>query len=199
MVYAPPAIFPFARKMIEGFQLPLLVLAGAGLASLKRPIMAAFIVATLALSPLITLNWILSNAAENNASRLGVLMPALYLHNSEVTAMRYLAAQKEPGAVLSLPLAGAYIPRATGKTTYFGHWAETLNPAFKRAQTLRYFSGQMAPAEARELFQHNHVGWVMEGPWERGLSASSPSRALGLREVFRIGGEAGETVIYAAQ
>ena len=198
LVYVPVELISFARKMIEGWQIPLLILAGIGLGQLKRPIFAGAIVAILAISPLLTMGWILSNAAENNQSRVNsVLMPALYLYDSEVAALDFLARDAATGAVLCLPITGAYVPRATLKTTYFGHWAETLKPDAKRAVTLRYFGGQMAPDEARQLFAQNKIRWVFEGPYERSLAPNSVSARLGLKPIFSAGAGQNATTIYA--
>ena len=198
LVYTPFEWISFARKMIEGWQIPLVILAGVGISQFKRPIVAGALVAVLAISPLITLNWILANAAENNRSRVNsVLMPALYLYDSEVAAMNFIARDAGAGAVLCLPITGAYVPRATLKSTYLGHWAETLDVATKRPLTFRYFGGQMAPAEARRWFAKNKIRWVFEGPYERSLAPTSPSARLGLTPVFRAGTGENATTVYA--
>ena len=198
LVYTPFHLISFARKMIEGWQIPLLILAGVGLSQFKRPLFAGVVFAIMAISPLITLGWIANNAAENNRSRVNSgLMPALYLYDSEVAALNFIARDAATGAVLCLPITGAYVPRATLKSTYTGHWAETLAMNAKRPLMLRYFSGQMAPDEARQLFARNKIRWVFEGPYERSLSPQSPSARMGLTPVFRAGEGQNETTVYA--
>ena len=198
LVYQPLVSISFSRKMIEGWQLPLLVLGGAGLAQLKRPLAMAAVIAVLAISPVITTGWILNDAANNSGGR--GFMPPIYLRDSEVEALNYLDRQPEQGAVLCLPFIGGYLPRATGKTTYAGHWAETLYmDKIKRPAMLRYFSGQMAQGEARQLFRDNQIRWVIEGPSERVLSGVSASQQLGLTPVFSKGAGENETVVYKAE
>ncbi len=198
LVYTPFGLISFARKMIEGWQIPLLILAGLGLSQFKRPIIAGAIVALLAVSPAITLGWITNNAAENNLSRVSKFaMPVVYLHDSEVAAMNFIARDAAPGAVLCLPISGAYIPRATLKTTYLGHWSETLNVEAKKKLALRYFGGQMTPGEARQWFAKNRIRWVFEGPYERGLAPASASASLGLTPVFQSGAGQNATTVYA--
>ena len=198
LVYQPLVNISFSRKMIEGWQLPLLVLGGAGLATLKRPLAMAAVVAILALSPIITTGWILNNAANNNAERWPQLMPLVYLHDSDVEALGFIERQPEQGAVLCLPFIGGYLPRATGKYTYAGHWAETLYmDDIKRPAMLRYFSGQMPPDEARSLFRGNQIRWIIEGPFERAAAEVSPSQQLGLTPVFTSGTGENATVVYA--
>ena len=201
LVYTPGHLISFARKMIEGFQLPLLVLAGAALGQLRRPVVAGALVAVLAISPLLTMNWIMENAAENNITRVNKFsMPALYLYDSEVAALGYINRDNAPGAVLCLPITGAYVPRATGKYTYAGHWAETLYMRDEKMPLMaRYFNGQMSPGEARQFFARNKIHWIFEGPYERSLNPDSASQRLGLKSLFSAGEGDNRTVVYAAQ
>ena len=194
MVYAP---LSFGRKMLEGLQIPLLMLAGVGLSTLRRPWLMCALVAILAFSPLVTVNWILNNAANNNSKRFP--MPPIYLYESNVAALKYLDAQPQQGAVLCLPMTGGYLPRASGKYTYTGHWAETLDMKRKFPTTIRYFRNQMSPDEARQLFARNQIRWVLEGPFERAMGDASLSRNLKLPIVFRAGEGENQTIIYAAQ
>ena len=199
LVYTPFELISFARKMIEGWQIPLLMLAGVGLAQIKRPIFAFAVVAVLAISPIITLGWILNNAAENNQSRVvAVSMPPIYLYDSEVAALDFIARDAATGAVLCLPITGAYVPRATLKTTYAGHWAETLHIKQKFGSLGRYYSGQMSPDEARQWFARNRIRWIFEGPYERSLAPQSASARLGLTPVFRAGTGENATTVYAS-
>ena len=200
LVYQPLVAISFGRKMIEGWQLPLLLLAGVGLASLKRPWAMIALIAVLAISPLATMNWILQNAATNNAARTDKFMPPIYLHDSEVAALDFLNRQPQQGAVLCFPFVGGYLPRATGKYTYCGHWAETLYMEQRKLpNAIRYFSGQMTPAQARNLLRKNRVLWVLEGPYERATGGASLSRQLGLKPVFTSGQGETATVVYATQ
>ena len=190
----------FGRKMIEGWQLPLLALGGVGLASLKRPLAMMAVVAVLALSPMVTTGWILDNAATNNAERISKFMPPIYLYNSEIAALKFLENQPQQGAVLCFPFVGAYLPRATGKFTYAGHWAETLHmEKQKLPATQAFFRGQMSVNEAQQLFRDNKIVWVLEGPFERAIGGGSTAQKLGLRPIFSAGEGESATVIYATQ
>ncbi len=204
IVYQPLVYISFGRKMIEGWQLPLLVLGGAGLAALKRPLAMMATVAVLAISPLVTTGWILDNAATNNAARDPYFMPTVYLHNSDVAALRFIESQPQQGAVLCLPFVGGYLPRVTGKYTYAGHWAESLHmEKVKLPATQRYFSGQMSLDEARQLFAGNQIRWVLEGPYERAFQRAVGGRSLspklGLKPLFSAGQGDNRTVVYAAE
>ncbi len=194
MVYAP---ISFGRKMLEGLQIPLLMLAGVGLSTLRRTWLMWGLVGVLAFSPLITVGWIMNNAAENNSKRFP--MPPIYLYDSNVEALKYLNAQPQQGAVLCMPMTGGYLPRATGKYTYTGHWAETLHMKIKFPTTIRYFRNQMSPDEARLLFAQNQIRWVLEGPYERAMGDFSLSQKLGLKVVFSAGTGENRTVIYSTE
>ena len=193
--------FSFARKMIEGFQIPLLVFAGAGLAALPlRKFLAPLAIAVMMVSPLMFWAWTMENAVENNQARVQRFwMPPYSLSSADAGAL--LALQKEPDknqAVLCLPLIGSYVPRATGLFTFTGHWAETLHIARKNSQTRRFYQGQMTPAEAREFLKSNRIGFIIESPFERDI-APNPSfaRALGLQGIYTANTPGrGETIVF---
>jgi hypothetical protein len=208
LVYAPTSVFSFARKMIEGVQIPLVILAGIGLSEVvakiaavgTRKVVAGLVLALLAVSPLQYLGWIWNNTIENNASRLQVLMPPLTVSRGDADALKAISARPEQGAVLCLPFLGSYVPRSTGKFTYAGHWAETLHfNDTKFPKVVRFYRGQMSEAEARAFLQENRIRWVVEGQFERGFSqGNSMSQKLGLSPIFTGGDEAnGVTTVYA--
>ena len=189
----------FGRKMLEGWQLPLLLLGGVGWASLKRPFVPIALGAILVLAPIWAMGIIMANAATNNAVGTKYYVPPLYLRNSEVAALRFLDSQPEEGAVLCLPFVAAYVPRTTGKYTYAGHWSETLYMTEQKLPTaLRYFKGEMTDNQARALLRDHKILWVVEGTAERESGGVSASTKLGLKPIFRAGQGKNATVIYAA-
>jgi hypothetical protein len=207
LVYAPTSVFSFARKMIEGVQLPLVLLAGIGLSELVsriatvsgRKAVAGAVLALLALSPLQYLGWIWNNTIENNASRQRYLMPPLAVSRGEADALKAINARPEQGAVLSMPFLGSYVPRSTSKFTYAGHWAETLNfEEEKYPQVIRFYSGQLPTDEARAFLRDNRIRWVVEGVLEKGLhGGGSTAEDLGLTPIFSGGdAESGITKVY---
>ncbi|HEX9995623.1 MAG TPA: hypothetical protein VGB45_00645 [Abditibacterium sp.] len=204
LIYTPVS---FARKMLEGVQIPLVVLAAIGLSEIlsripsagARKIGAALVLGVLALSPTQYLNWIWNNTLQNNSARWGVLMPPLALSRGDAAALQFLNQQKEKGAVLCLPYLGSYVPRASGKWTYAGHWAETLH--FKKEKfpnVARFYRGEMSDAEAREFLKINRIRWIVEGQFEREFRGGAPSELnLLWRDVFRSpSDENGVTVVY---
>jgi hypothetical protein len=200
MIYTPVS---FARKMIEGMHLPLCFLAATGLVWLLarvpsqavRRAVAAGAVVLMCISSVRFVGWCLSNAQDNNVSRLGAMMPPLYLTEGDAAALRDLgeAPVARDRAVLCMPFLGNYVPRATGSTAFVGHWAETLHfydPATrtgKITEVQRFYSGRMTPAAAHAWLRANRIGYVVEGFYEKlyakELGWSLPSRTLGLKPV----------------
>ncbi len=206
LVYAPTAVFSFARKMIEGVQIPLAVLAGIGFAELisglktsgARKMTAGATIGVLALSPALFFAWISQNTLENNAARLRFLMPPLALSGGDAGALQAIKSQSAQGAVLCLPYLGAYVPRATGKFVYVGHWAETLDRDAKFSQITRFYQARMTPDAAREFLSKNKIRWVIEGQYERSFAGEvSMSKNLGLTPIWS-GGDTqnGLTTVY---
>jgi hypothetical protein len=199
--YAPVS---FARKMIEGFHLPLCFLAAAGLATLlsriafasTRKLVAGGVVALLSLSSLQFAAWCLGNAQDNNRARANVLMPPLYLAPGDAAALRHLntAPATRERAVLCLTFLGNYVPRETGRTVYLGHWAETLHYGEKLGQVTRFFGiggqGQMTADQAQTWLRENRIGIVVIGSYEQQLGATLP---LGLPVLHQESG----TTVYA--
>lgn len=207
LIYVPTSIFPFARKMMEGVQLPMCILAALGLSALisrfparrTRLALAGAIILVPLLSTAQVWSWTLANSAENNASRWKVWMPPLSITRGEAGALRILESQKETGAVLCLPFIGTYVPRATGKATYLGHWAETLHFGDKLGDADRFYKGRMTPPKARQFLTQHRIRWVIFGPFERALAGRElPAETLGLQQIYQ-GGDAqtGVTTVYA--
>ena len=185
MVFAPPSIFPFARKMVEGLQLPLLVLAGLGLAqTIKKPIFQGAVIAILSLSPLVFLGWLAQNTIENNSARWRFLMPPHFLSASQAQALQALEKAPKNGAVLCLPYLGSYVPRATGKFVYFGHWAETLDFERKFGLVKAFYENRMSPTQARAFLRENRIAYVVETSFERGTFPTFNPKNAGLTPIF---------------
>jgi hypothetical protein len=208
-IYAPVS---FARKMIEGLHIPLSFGAALGLvfllSKLPSPIIRRAVgvgaLGVLSLSMVHFVAWCLgANWRDNNLSRGGPMMPPLRISQSDAAALKYLdslpMSQKEGRAVVSFPKLGAYVPRATGMSTYTGHWAETLRlegPDGKLAQLYAFFDGSMGAQESRAWLRENRIGYVLEGEYERELFRSTlPSQRLGLQRVWSDQGAA----VYAAE
>jgi hypothetical protein len=174
VIYAP---LSFGRKMIEGAHLPLCFLGAAGLiklfqtARVRRGVVIC-VALLCSFSSLFFVSWCVENAMDNNNSRLSVLMPPLSLRTGDAGALRFLnqPQYRDQKAVLCLNLLGNYVPRATGKFAYIGHWAETLNfQKEKLPRALAFYRGTMTPDEASQWLRENHIGYVVNGYYEKGI------------------------------
>lgn len=203
-VYAPVS---FARKMIEGLQLPLALLAGAGFiplwhkipAGIGRKLAPAVVLGLMSLSPAYLVFWDLQNAAQNNAPRFWVAMPPQYLPQSSWDALRYLDKQPDKKVtVLCLPHVGAYGPRETGMTFYQGHWAETLNFTDKFKRLAGIYKARLSPQDAAKFFKENRIQYVVETYYERIWYGDSSGYATsyGLTPIWSGGTGDLKTIIY---
>lgn len=189
----------FERKMIEGMHWPLCLLAAIGLGwCLERvkiqPVRIAITAAVVIISCVSSfqfIGWCIQNAQDNNRSRANVLMPPLYLSSGDVAAMNYLKDHADSQkSLLCLTFIGNYVPGQTGMVVYLGHWAETINYPDKLSQTVRFFRHEMSPQTARAWLKENHIGYVLQGSYERQIGTSLP---LPLKPIFSEEG----SVVYA--
>ncbi len=206
LVYVPTSVFPFARKMMEGVQFPMAILAALGISDFlarfqsrpRRLALAGAFVLIPALSTALVWSWTLQNATENNASRWKYFMPPISITRGEAGALKVLNGEKTGGAVLCLPFIGTYVPRATGQVTYLGHWAETLRFGDKLGNVDRFYRGIFSPQQAREFLARERVRYVIFGPFERQIAKRDlPAAELGLTPIFQGGdAESGFTTLY---
>lgn len=126
-------------------------------------------------------------------------MPRYYLTNAEAGALATLRnAPDKQVAVLCSPILGAYVPRATGLTTFTGHWAETLHPYRKNGEMVRFQKGRLAPADALAWLHANRIKYVVESPLDQLLTGPVPSesRALRLRAIYAHPSSEGDVTVY---
>lgn len=213
LLYAP-SVFPLQRRMIEGAQVPLCVLAVVGMTHYVLPWVArsgsrrhlagdlgdddvarqrsqrrvglvrALLVALTLPSTLIVLLSATLAAAAGQAD--------LVTSAEEVSAVTWLAAHSAPDDVIWAAYAmGSYIPAHSGRRVVLGHWTETVDLADKQSATIRFF-GTASDAERRALLDRYRVDYVFYGPREQALGAFNPAGLDYLKPVFR----AGEVTIY---
>lgn len=211
LLYAP-SVFPLQRRMIEGVQVPLCVLAAVGVTRHVLP-------------------WVARSRSSHPANALGddvvarhtrrrvglvrTLLVALTLPSTlivllsatlvaaagqadtahradEVVAVDWLATHSAPAAVVWASYAvGSYIPARSGRRVVLGHWTETVDLADKRSATSRFF-GTADDDERRALLNRYGVDYVFYGPRERALGTFDPAGVGYLEPVFR----AGDVTIY---
>lgn len=202
-IYLPVS---FARKMLEGAQLPIALLAAAAYSAAagaiaSRPAryaVAGFVGLLMFLAPLHFVTYCLERARENNSKFWFALMPPHYLQKSEWEALRYLDKHGDKNfAVLSLPYVGVYGPRETGMTFYLSHWAETLHFEKKVGIVSQFYAERFSPNEGKSWLRANKIKYVIESAYERGISQGSHyAEAYGLKPIWQDGQDELGTIIY---
>jgi len=172
---------PFQFRFIEGFTIPLGILASAALMRLAGRARLAALIGVFALLLPSSLLLIAGGgaAAAGGFGRFSA---------GQAAALEWLRTQAEPESVaLSSSEFGVIIPAAAPLRAALGHGFET--PDFKNTQeeVRRLYTGQMDQAVATAWLQAHHVRYVVFGPDEARLSGveSTPIVAeLGLQQVF---------------
>lgn len=187
LLYAP---FNLQRRLSEGFFIPLVTLALAGLwyglpeaaRKWRRPMAAALTVLLLPSSFLLLVGGL-------NVS-LHPVEPA-FIPRAEADAFRFLNREGEPGAVvLSSFDVGNALPAFTPQVAYLGHGPETLFYEAKDAAVRAFFASATPDAVRRELLASGRVRYVIAGPREAGLGGYNPATASFLTPIYSSGGYA---------
>lgn len=167
----------FGRKMIEGVQLPLSILAAAGLVALigalpsrvSRLVIGGGLIALLCFSSAQFVGWCLARAGDNNASRERVFTPPVYINVPEADALRFLSTSSadRDRALLCMPYLGNYVPGLCNRVVFIGHWDETLYGSRKLREAVRFYQGKMPRADALKWLRDNRIGLIYTGSYER--------------------------------
>ena len=207
LIYLP---VDFQIHMLNGWQVPIALLAVYGLFNIIGP----------ALAKRRALNSIAAPRSNNKLSQtLAVIffvaiLPTniyiwgwrfldlnrhdypFYLHKDDMTAMQWIEAQPDPNAVvLSALETGQFVPMLTGKPAYLAHWAQTLRFFEKQKNVAAFFDANTPDARRREILQQKDVRYVFYGPAERQLGAYDPSAASFLTLAF----ETSEVKVFAVR
>jgi hypothetical protein len=191
------------RRVVEGLQVPLSILASAGLCAgilpwvrRSRPFQAIahsglpnyseenlgrFIIALVLLFMVPSNLYILGSL-----SVTALQSPYPFFHEAgEEEAMEWLRAQTEPSqTVLAAYETGSYIPARAGNRVFVGYWAETKDYPRKMEMALRFFAGDTGDAWRRELLDEYGVAYIFHGPRERELGKYDPASSGYLAPIF---------------
>jgi hypothetical protein len=172
--------FAFQRKMLMGAQIPLAMLAVAGLLHIATRLSGDFpkiIVGTAVLMSLPTnILWI-QDAMSKLPTNAGSTQMRPYLTVSENDALQWLGKNgnatdavlvgpdptshlRFPGVAL-MPHLSVYVPAIAGLTVYDGHWSETINYGAKITSTVRFFDASTSDDVRREILTQNRIRYVL--------------------------------------
>jgi hypothetical protein len=188
LVYLP---FNLQRRLAEGVQVPLSLLAALGLLSgrlrgpgLRLALSATF--AALVLTPVLLV--------VGNCLALRGLPAPIYRDAGEVAVLDWLAGRvRSDDVVLSSYATGNYLPVRVGARAFVGHGPETVRSAQKRALAERFFAAASDDAWRRALLDEHGVDYVFWGPAERAGGADISSAPY-LRPLYR--DASGDTIVF---
>jgi hypothetical protein len=198
LLYAP-VVFNLQRRVIEGAQVPLCILATVGMTRYVLPAVGRSRLATslaargyssrrsellvrnllVALTLPSTLFLILSASL---AAAAGA--PDMVHSAGEIAAVDWLGANSSPDdTVLASYEIGGFIPARIGHRVFMGHWTETVDLASKRAAAERFY-GAATDDERQAMLRQYGIVYVFHGPRERALGDFDPVRTDYLTLVF---------------
>jgi hypothetical protein len=190
LIYLP---FNLQRRLVEGVQVPLSLLAALGLcrlvnhklqtANLRRWLVLGIVVFVLSLTnvmlvagSVLTLRW----------------RPAsIYRDVAEIAALDWLSEQAEPDdVVLASYATGNYLPVRVWARVFVGHGPETVHFDEKHALMMRFFDAATDDVWRQTLLADYGVDYVFLGPAERQVGDFDPQGVPYLRVVFDANGYA---------
>ncbi len=108
-----------------------------------------------------------------------------YLRVDELSAMAWLAEQgRGADVVLSSETLGQYVPALTGQHAFLAHWAQTVDYYGKQALVAEFFDAATPDARRQALLAEYSVDYVLYGPVEQALGGYNPEAAPFLESVF---------------
>jgi len=201
VVYFPLKI---QRRLIEGFQIPVCILASLGLARYvlpavtcsgltrsltrfqryTRPKLRRFVTTVIILLT-IPSNFLLIVTGLIQVSHLS---PPIFHERMELEAMDWLAAHTQPSdIVLSSYQVGNYIPARAGNRVFLGHGPETIHTEEKEDIVRQFFQAQTSDAYRKEILRRYNIAYLFYGPVERALGDFQPATRPYLEETFTNG------------
>jgi hypothetical protein len=193
LVYLP---FSMQRRLINGAQVPLCLLAAQGLiyglilpfgrsafvrclsrhprysrAGMRRWAIATVVLLTMPTNLLLILG---------NCLQTSMRAPPIYHSRAELEALDWLRENTAPGdTVLCAYETGNYVPARAGNRVLLGLGTETAYAARKRVEVQRFFDERESDAWRQELLRRYHIAYVLVGPRERTLGGATPFAADG--------------------
>jgi len=186
LVYLP---FNLQRRLIEGAQIPLSLLAAWGLVKispLQSPSLKSRLFVGVVLIGLSLTNVLL--VAGNSLALRGQPAP-IYREAGEVAALDWLNEQIEPDdVVLSSYATGNYLPARVEARVFVGHGPESVHAGAKKEQVARFFDAATNDTWRQHLLTEYGVDYVFWGPEERALGGWNPRDADYLQPVYEASG-----------
>ncbi len=184
LVYLP---FNLQRRLVEGAQVPLSLLAAWGLAKISSfefrvssptsRLMVGVLLTALSLTNVLLV-------AGNSLALRGHPAP-IYRDAGEIAALDWLAGQARlDDVVLAAYTTGNYLPARVGARAFVGHGPESVHAEEKKTQVTRFFGATTEDAWRRHLLAKYSVDYVFWGPAEQALGDFEPRNAGFLEPIY---------------
>jgi uncharacterized membrane protein len=213
LVYLP---FNLQRRLVEGVQAPLSLLAAWGLEqisnrstecsrrSLKSQTASGKWQVASGKSQVASVRrWLIVGVVLFVLSLTNVMLVAgntlvlrwrptpIYRDRAEIAALDWLTERAETDdVVLSSYETGNYLPARVWARVFVGHGPETVHFAEKKALMARFFDATTDDAWRQELLEEYGIDYVFWGPAERRVGDFDPRAAAYLREIYEANGYA---------
>ncbi len=201
LLYAP---FNLQRRLIEGFQIPLCILASFGISRYVLPAITRFrLVKALTrferytlpklrrfIVTIIVLVTVPSNLLLllGNSLEVAKCEPPIFHDVEELEAINWLKENtSHQDIVLSSYETGNLIPARSGNRVFLGHGSETIRLEEKRLIVEKFFKSETSDAYRVGVLKSYKISYVFFGPRERGLGDFEPRGKPYLSEVFSNG------------
>lgn len=193
-----PVVFNLQRRFIEGAHVPVAILAAAGLRYVLQPavtrsgfagwlarhgygrqrfsgFVGLFLVALTLPSTLVLVA---------QGITLAMSDPALHFSNDEILAVTWIETNTTADeSVMSSYEVGGYLPAFSGRRSFMGQWAKTIDVETKRELAAAYYAGE----EGEELLFRYHIDYVFYGPREKAMGTALDNPPAYLEPVFSSG------------
>ena len=183
LVYLP---FNLQRRLVEGVQVPLSLLAALGVSSFRLEGLRLRVVLGVLLIGLSLTNVML---VAGNCLALRGLPAPIYRDAGEVAALDWLNERVKPDdVVLAAYETGNYLPARVGARAFVGHGPESVHADEKKALVSRFFDATTDDDWRRQLLAQYNVDYVFWGPAERRLGKFTPYVAPYLQPMYEAAG-----------
>ncbi len=188
LVYVP---VNFQRRFMEGWHVPVTVLAAAGLSRVIAPSLRTRLTARSVALIGVTLLALVAASPARTAISLTMRFvqrpgdPFFYAHADERGAERWLRAHARLDDVaLAYFYTGNWLPGRAGVRVLVGHYDQTANARDRLADVVRFFDAGTPDAERIALLAEFSVDFVYVGADERALGSFDPASAAYLALVY---------------
>lgn len=193
LIYVP--FISFQRKLTEGMQFPIVILATSGififLEKIKKSknILVAEIKTNkylkyLFLIPMVFI-FISSNIYVLTENFVVANQKLNYMHNDYKESMEWLKdnTQKDE-TILAQFVNGNIIPSISNRKVYLGHWSETPNRMEKMDIVAWFFKENNEDQQKKEFLKNSRVNYIFFSPMEDGLGNFDPDTKNYLKKIY---------------